>query len=554
MSRKFLVPLLLLACACNPSNQETRDRQSTDELEEIAEIPFNWSNATVYFLLTDRFSNGNPDNDLTLGRTDETAVLRNFMGGDIRGIINKVQDGYFNDLGVTAIWLTPPVEQVHGSTDEGTGVTYAYHGYWAKDWTAIDPNFGTMDDLKELVRVAHQNDIRIVLDVVLNHTGPVTQRDTQWPDEWVRMSPVCTFEDSETTVECTLVENLPDIITKSEEAVELPEFLIEKWKAEGRYEQEMEELNAFFSETGLPRAPKYYIMKWLTDFVKECGIDGFRVDTAKHTQADVWGDLYQLVSEAYEKWKSEHPDESIDDTPFYMVGEVYGYSIGHGKQFPMGGDDYVDFFAEDFSALINFAFKYDAQRNLDSTYSAYSAAMNGGAITGHSVMNYISSHDDGDPMDRYREMPRKAGTMLLLAPGAAQIYYGDELARPLYADGANGDANLRTFMNWDALDSEGKDLYEHWAKLGRFRRDHPAIGAGVHEKLMDAPYVFGRTWSDGGASDNVVVALEASGDIDVSKVFADGTTLTDYYNTNSYVVQNGKVSLSTPAEVVLLAE
>jgi alpha-amylase len=417
MSGKLFAVLIILLAACNSSTRENQVDEVAEDVQDAIHPPFNWSNATVYFLLTDRFNNGNTDNDVTLGRTDETAVLRNFMGGDIRGITNKIEDGYFTDLGVTAIWLTPPVEQIHGSVDEGTGVTYAYHGYWARDWTALDPNYGTMDDLKELVRVAHINGIRIVLDVVLNHTGPVTGLDSQWPDEWVRLSPVCTFEDSKTTVECTLVENLPDIITKSEEAVELPDFLIEKWKNEGRYEQEMQELEAFFAETGLPRAPKYYIMKWLTDFVKEFGIDGFRVDTAKHTQADVWGDLYRLVYEAFEKWKADHPGEKLDDSPFYMVGEVYGYSIGYGREFPMGNGDYVDFFDEDFTALINFAFKYDALRNLDSTYAAYSGAMNGGSINGHSVMNYISSHDDGDPMDRNREMPKKAGTMLLLAPG-----------------------------------------------------------------------------------------------------------------------------------------
>ncbi|MEJ2003402.1 MAG: alpha-amylase, partial [Cyclobacteriaceae bacterium] len=228
--------------------------------------------------------------------------------------------------------------------------------------------------------------------------------------------------------------------------------------------------------------------------------------------------------------------------------------IGHGRKFPMGGGDYIDFFAEDFSALINFAFKYDAQRNLDSTYSAYSSAMTDGSITGHSVMNYISSHDDGDPMDRSREMPKKAGTMLLLAPGAAQIYYGDEIARPLYAEGASGDANLRTFMNWEDLEGDEKDVYEHWARIGRFRREHPAIGAGIHEKISDTPYIFSRTLSEGGVSDRVIAGLDASGDIDVSSVFADGTVLTDHYSDRTYEVSGGKISLEDQADVILLSE
>lgn len=104
---------------------------------------FDWKGANVYFAVTDRFNNGNPDNDVNFNRTEKAAVLRGFEGGDIRGVIQKIDEGYFNKLGINAIWLTPIVEQIHGATDEGTGLTYAFHGYWTKDWTALDPNFGT---------------------------------------------------------------------------------------------------------------------------------------------------------------------------------------------------------------------------------------------------------------------------------------------------------------------------------------------------------------------------------------------------------------------------
>jgi alpha-amylase len=86
--------------------------------------PFTWENATVYFLLTDRFNNGNPANDHAYGRKDDAAVARGFMGGDLAGITAKIKEGYFTDLGVDAIWITPPVEQIHGATDEGTGKSW----------------------------------------------------------------------------------------------------------------------------------------------------------------------------------------------------------------------------------------------------------------------------------------------------------------------------------------------------------------------------------------------------------------------------------------------
>ena len=187
---KLLKTILLLFTILfiNACATDTVDTSSTHTATEAAEpilIPF-WKNATIYFLLTDRFANGDPDNDESLGRKKDGAVLRSFEGGDLRGIIQKIEEGYFNELGVDALWMTPVWEQVHGSIDEGTGKTYGYHGYWAKDWTAIDPNLGTQEDLKTLVDEAHKHGIRVLLDVIINHTGPVTDVDTKWPDEWVR--------------------------------------------------------------------------------------------------------------------------------------------------------------------------------------------------------------------------------------------------------------------------------------------------------------------------------------------------------------------------------
>ncbi|MBK8006116.1 MAG: hypothetical protein IPK12_19950 [Gemmatimonadetes bacterium] len=135
-----------------------------------------WNSATIYFLLTDRFANGDPSNDGALGRKKDGARLRNFEGGDLKGLTEKVNAGYFDSLGVDAIWLTPFVEQVHGAVDEGTGKTYGYHGYWARDWTAVDPALGTRDDLRAFVAAAHAHKIRVLMDAVINHLAPSPPR------------------------------------------------------------------------------------------------------------------------------------------------------------------------------------------------------------------------------------------------------------------------------------------------------------------------------------------------------------------------------------------
>jgi alpha-amylase len=513
----------------------------------------------VYFLLTDRFANGDPSNDLALGRAQDGAVLRSYQGGDLAGVLQQLEAGYFDSLGVTAIWLTPFVEQIHGSTDEGTGKTYAYHGYWTSDWTAVDPALGTIEDLRAVVDAAHRRGIRVLMDAVINHTGPVTPQDPQWPEEWVRTGPRCAFRDYATTVQCTLVDNLPDIRTDSDEPVELPPHLLAKWEAEGRLDRELEELDVFFERTGYPRAPRYYVMKWLTDWVRELGFDGYRVDTAKHFEETVSVELRREAEQAFADWKAVHPSKVLDALPFFMLGEVYNYDLGNGREFDFGQEQTVDFFDFGYDALINFDFKQRSSETLDELFTRYAGSLRTGDLRGVAMLNYLDSHDDGSPYDPNREDPLGAATRLLLAPGGAQIYYGDELARPLSIDGAAGDANLRSFMNWGDLEAGGTtaEILEHWRKLGRFRRDHPAVGAGAHRTFQREPLIFGRILATGGVSDRVLVGLdqgEGPKTLPVFDVFPEGTELTDAYSGSQVTVTNGAVAVDSPYTVVLLGE
>lgn len=551
----------LLSCKTEQKEQIVETTIAKDSVPELTrKVPFAWEGANIYFLLTDRFENGNPQNDINFDRSEPTGPLRGFMGGDISGITQKIKEGYFTDLGVNAIWFTPVVEQIHGSTDENTGNTYAYHGYWAKDWTALDPNFGTKKDLEKLVKTAHQFGIRILMDVVLNHTGPVTEEDPVWPEEWVRTEPMCDYTNYQHTTECTLVANLPDIRTESDEAVELPDALLAKWKEEGRLSQELDELQLFFERTGYPRAPRFYIIKWLTDYVSHTGIDGFRVDTAKHVNENTWSELYKEASYAFETWKKMHPEEVLDANPFFMVGEVYGYGISAGREFDFK-DKKVDYFAHGFKSLINFELKSDANSDYESIFEKYQKVLFSD-LKGKSVVNYLTSHDDGHPFDRERKDPFKAANILLLTPGASQIYYGDETARDLSIEGTEdnpvqGDATLRSYMNWDELDSipRTQEILNHWRKLGQFRNNHLAIGAGRHKRLGKTPYVFSRSYVVGEFKDKVVVGLDlpkGKKSLWVKGFFGDGTKLYDAYSQKEVVVENGKVILENDYDIALL--
>jgi len=551
--RRTAAVMLLGACGIAACLARASDSGPDDRSGEF------WNSATVYFLLTDRFQNGDSSNDHALGRAHDGAVLRSYEGGDLAGVRRRIDEGYFDSLGVDAIWMTPFVEQIHGSVDEGTGKTYGYHGYWTHDWTAVDPALGTRDDLKAVVDAAHRHGIRVLMDAVINHTGPATAVDPPWPTDWVRAGPNCTYRDYATTVDCNLVATLPDIRTNRNEPVELPSWLTEKWRREGRLDRERAELDTFFRRTGYPRAPRYYVIKWLTDWVREFGFDGYRIDTAKHFEESVSAELKREADRAFADWKRAHPAQVMDSLPFYMMGEMYGYEPGQGRSYNFG-DRRVDFFAHGYDGLINFAFKGDAAGSLNDVYSRYSGALHG-VLHGVAILNYLSSHDDGSPYDRDRKDPFGAGTRLLLAPGGAQIYYGDELARPLTVPGAQGDANLRSLMNWSDLERGGggrtAEILRHWRTLGRFRHAHPAVGAGVHRELQARPYIFSRSLETDGRVDRVVVAMdqgEGAKTIPVFGVFPDGTELVDAYTGVRGTVRNGGVSLTTAFGLVLLAE
>jgi alpha-amylase len=548
MKNILAIVILILAMSCNKKIEH-------QTLEPQKKAPFVWESANLYFLLTDRFNNGDTSNDINFDRTKQTGKLRGFEGGDLKGITQKIKDGYFTNLGINAIWMTPIVEQIHGGTDEGTGVSYGFHGYWAKDWTALDPNYGTKEDLKQLVETAHENGIRIVLDAVINHTGPVTEKDPVWPDEWVRTSPTCDFKSYKSTVKCTLVDNLPDIKTENNDSVKLPPQLIAKWKAEKRYEQEMAELDDFFSRTGYPRAPRFYIIKWLTDYITEFGIDGYRADTVKHTEEFVWKEFRNECDYAFAEWKKNNLEKVLDNNPFYLVGEVYNYNISSAQLFDFG-DKKVNYFDNGFNSLINFEFKYDAKNNYEAIFSKYSKLLHNG-LKDFGTLNYLSSHDDGSPFDAKREKSFESATKLLLSPGTSQVYYGDESARSLIIEGTVGDATLRSNMNWDEIktNKDTQTILKHWRKLGQFRANHPAIGAGIHHMITQDPYVFQRSYSKDDYKDIVIVGLDLNEGIkklNVNSNFIDGTVLIDAYSKVEGVVKNGAIKINTPYPIVLL--
>jgi len=204
----------------------------------------------------------------------------------------------------------------------------------------------------------------------------------------------------------------------------------------------------------------------------------------------------------------------------------------------------------------NFEFKKSANEGYEKIFSTYSDTLNN-PDKGFQVLNYLTSHDDGSPFDKERKKPYETATKLMLSPGTAQVYYGDESARNLIIEGTQGDATLRSFMNWEDIksNSKTKDILSHWQKLGVFRRNHPSIGAGQHTMISETPYVFERKFNKNEFIDAVVIGLDLEAgakSISVGNIFEEGAEITDAYSNTSVKVKNGSVSLDTPFSIVLL--
>lgn len=515
-------------------------------------------NPIVYFVMTDRFVNGDPLNDASFGRKREAAPkadVGTFHGGDLKGLTQKLKEGWFRELGVNALWITAPYEQIHGWVQGGQKEFkhFAYHGYYALDYTVLDKNMGTPADLRELVDTAHGQGIRILFDIVMNHPGYLDLQtakelhiDVLWPDwekdpnllrnyhnyidynsfkfgdwwgrPWVRAGLPGYIDAGRDDLTMQLAY-LPDFRTESKEFVKLPKFL--KEKADTR-------------AVDLPDTTvRGYLIKWLTDWVREFGIDGFRCDTVKHVEPEAWAQLKAEAVKALAEFKTKHPDRKVDDAPFWMVGEYWGVGPARHKLTAFG-----------FDAMINFDFQQQegAFAKPEKLFRSYAKEQAGRPVH---MLNYLSSHDT-ELFDRARLI--EGGTALLLAPGGVQIFYGDETARPLGPEPRTDPQQAtRSDMNWSAQDAK---VLAHWRKLGTFRARHRALATGEHKQLSDAPYAFSRVEAGG---DAVVVVLGAQGQVNVpvGGVFAEGQALRDAYTGQLTKVEGGKATLKAD-QVVLL--
>ena len=472
-------------------------------------LDFDWDEARIYFLLTDRFFDGDPTNNPLPEEGYDPNHPEAFHGGDFQGIIDKLD--YLEDLGINTIWITPIVDNIdfnQGSglkTVEGLAAKqYAYHGYWAEDFTKLEARLGDIETFKTLIDEAHNRGIKIMVDVVLNHAGYGTKNSEMFKG-MLREDPEPGNPQKEE------LSGLPDF--KTEDPV-VREKLIE-WQT-----------------------------AWLEILRTDRGdtIDYFRVDTVKHVEDTTWKAFKNALTEIKPNFK--------------LIGEYWG----------AGFEDYGQLRSGQMDSLLDFNFKDIAKDFVSGNIEKAEDLLvkrNEKIDNTATLGQFLSSHDEdgflytlGGDIGKFMV----AASLQITAKGQPVIYYGEEIGQSgksgwdvrdgvHYSFGEN-----RSSFDWSKLENGDKTallLHGHYKKLLHIR--------DTYSKVFSKGT---RTWVAGGDQEQysihkrdfegqtLYVGLNISSDEKTASFHVDekaGTVLKDLYNGGTYVVSDeGIVSVTIP--------
>lgn len=447
----------LLSAGCQSVSSQTPAVSTTPVTPVTIAPQRNWSDAVLYFVLVDRYADGDASNNANYQPQNPGG----WHGGDLKGLAAQLDE--IAELGATAIWINPLQEQINiglpvdAVREAGVDQWFehrGFHGYWIEDFEALDPHFGSEADLKALVDAAHARGIRVLLDVVYNHSGYGSKYEVDPRYRgWVRhQEPDCERD----PIRCR-VGGLPDFVTEQAEVAT-------------------------------------YLMDANIGLAKRTGVDGFRLDTVKHLDHDFWR-AHRARTRA-----ELGPD-------FFLLAEVWG-----------GSSEILDewFEGDEVDAGFDFSFRGSCQdfvagRMRAVAYSAYLERRHRVRESYH-LAHYLSSHDEPmqlHEMDGDRQRFRLCVAAQMTTLGIPVIYYGEEVAR----EGSVWPTN-RNDMPWGArriAPGAGKprdEALRNWYRtLIALRRARPALSRGSYSRLhADGDLLVFRK-DDATTGDAAVVAI-----------------------------------------------
>jgi len=572
-SKKFAVTMLAAAItltACDKPN----DKPGNDDADNDGVISYlerDIRDDVFYFVMPDRFNNGSLTNDY--GDLSGDKSVHGFdptdkgyyHGGDIVGLKDKLD--YLENMGVTAIWMTPILKNKAVQGDSS-----GYHGYWTLDFTQIDPHLGSNDDLKDLIAAAHERDIKVFFDIITNHTADVIKYE-----ECHEADGTPILDSDDVAVPCTY-KSLEDVangdtytpfIPAGEENVKVPAWLNDIANYHNQGETTYSGENSIYGDfSGLDdlATSDPDVIDGLTeifkDIVTDFKPDGFRIDTVKHVNTELWKAFSPAVV-AHAK------EQGIPN--FTMFGEVYSSDT-----------DLLSFYTTEakLPSVLDFGIQ-----------SAISSAVKGGATPSalkdlfenddkyadadsdaSTLMNFIGNHDMGrfasglsDTEDDLAKT-KLAHAMMYFLRGVPVVYYGDE--QGFTGDGGDKDAREDMFVSQvdDYNDNEligtslttaddnfdaTHPLYEAFAEYAEVLAEHVALRRGIqHERFAnDATkglYVVSRV--DSTEKVEYVVAFNTSNIAATEYVPAAASGYTGVYGFDGAAVIDGSdIELTVPA-------
>ena len=487
---------------------------------------FDWDEAVIYFAVTDRFFDGDAENNDAYGVGDYNIGEKggsSYHGGDFAGLNQKLD--YLKDLGVNTIWITPIVENItEDQHDNKTDTaTYGYHGYWASDFTKLNKHLGTEQQFKALLDAAHSKGMKIMVDVVLNHAGYGTEKYFNSILTDADGNSISMIRDSNNTISGD---------DKYDSLSDLPDFVTEN------------------------KAVTDQLVTWQTEWMSKYSIDYYRVDTVKHVETTTWEAFKNSLTKV-------NPD-------FKMIGEYSG--AGYANNAGELGTGSMD-------ALLDFDFNDFAQKFVTGDISGVESSLQkrNGAINNTATMgSFLSSHDEDSLQyklvnesklseEEAYNLMKVAATLQITAKGQPVLYYGEEIGQ----GGANNwplQTNRRDF-DWTELEKQKADsnsIYNHYKTMLAIRNTYTDVFARGNRSTVAASDAEGyEVISRSYGNSTLYVGMnvkEAEKEVVIPVAESAGTVLKNLYDGKTYTVSADRnVSVTIPAAkdggtIVLTAE
>ncbi len=557
---------------------------------DVAEQPIethveDWRDEVIYQVLTDRFANGSARNDF---RVDPNpAVLARYKGGDYQGMYDQLD--YVEALGVTALWISPIIMNV--DTDAGVD---GYHGYWAVDLDRLNPHFGDIATLRQLITEAHARGIKVILDIVTNHLGQVFYYDINQngvPDESIgggfplnpgdpmagTRSPLTRITEYDPDYDPRGVQSLtslgeagaapirffdlPDIFRVPPRPVifQSPEAYNRRGKVIDWNDREQVVYGDFPGglkdiNTANPMVVDEMIRAY-SDWVLKLDLDGFRIDTVKHVEHEFWQDFSRRVRDRLDLAGKRN---------FLMFGEAFdGDDALVGSYTAPGELDSVFYFPQKFQVFDDVFGRGGPTSNIERlltqravNYGDSEQPLGIGVRPQQALINFIDNHDVPRFLWAYPDEGglRAALAYLLTEEGVPCIYYGTEQN----FNGGNDPAN-REPLWWSSFDQSG-ETFQWIARLNRIRKRYVALRRGDMRLTWTTDRVGDE--SDAGivaferqaGESYALVVVNSNGDHASETRAPDGSEMTvsgsgvlvDVLSDERFTVSGGTITVSVP--------